>query len=891
MSRPQRRRFLQLPWRSTARIQQDIDEELAFDLDMRVAELVARGVTEPEARRRAITEFGDIERTRAYCAETDIAAQRSERRTEWLAELRQDSLLAWRGMRRTPAFALVVLATLALGIGANTAVFSVVRRVVLAPLPYSQPDRLVRLYGGSVADPNARGMLTPADVADLQQSRAFAAVAPFGNYGGATYVGDQRAEMWSAVQVGAEFFHLLGVRALLGRTIDARDTGADAPPVVVLSHGLWQRTFGGDSSIVGRDVQLDGHARTVVGVMPPTFISPDRDTEIWTPLDLRGFFRDPVAARQYRVLRAVGRLADGVTPAELHAALDLLARRAHEQYPELGDAAAVNAVPLHDDMVRDGRPVLLVVMGAAALVLLIACVNVAGLFLSRATARRRELAVRAALGAGRARLVRQLLTESAIVGLAGGAVGIGLAFWGKHVLVGLAQMLLPTMGDVRMDAGVLAFAVAVSLLSSLAFGIVPALAGTRFGLHGSLSESSRGAAGGRGSARVGRVLVVTQVALAVVLLIGAALLGRTLATLESIGVGFDTGPHLLTFGVGLSSSRYAERARQTAFFDELRGRIRALPRVRSVAAVVISPWNGYTAAGPDSISIEGQSTGAGGLDVASMVTVSEDYFATLGIPVQRGREFSTLDRESAPPVAVVSESVARRLWPGVSPIGRRVRVGGRSSPLLEVVGVVGDVRERPGQDVVPTVYVPLRQSPQGWASLVVRTTGNVMALVPAIQRELHDMDPELPLVGPRTLEDIFNGMLGGQRLPMIFITAFATLALVLAALGVYSVMAYAVTARQREFGIRSALGAHRGNVLALVLRQGMAMAVLGTAIGLLVAVWATRVLAGMLVGVAPRDPGTFLVIAMILLGVSSVACLIPARRATRVDPVEALRAE
>lgn len=885
MSPSPRRRFFQLPWRTAARIRADIDAELAFELDMRAAELVARGIPEEAARRRALAEFGDIEVTRSYCVDSDIAAQRSELRAEWLAELGQDARLAWRGMRRAPGFALLVLVTLALGIGANTAVFSVVKKVVLEQLPYGQPDRLVRLYGASTRNPEGRARLTPAEVADLRQSPVFADVAAIGYYGGLTYAGDDRAEMWNGVQVSPDFFHVLGVRALLGRTIDARDIGPDAAPVVVLSYALWQRTFGGDSGIVGRDVRLSGQARTVVGVMPPTFIPPERNPEIWTPLDMRVAFRDPVAARQSRALGAVGRLADGVTPVELSTALDLLARRAREKYPELHDLAPVRAVPLHDDIVGDVRPVLLVVMGAAALVLLIACVNVAGLFLSRATARRRELAVRTALGAGRGRLVRQLLTESAILGIAGGAIGVGIAYSGRNILVRVAQMLLPAVGDIRIDAGVLAFAVAISLASALAFGLVPALAGTRFGLHASLGESSRGAAAGRSSTRMSRALVVTQVALAVVLLIGAGLLGRTLATLEQTGVGYDTGANILTFGVALSSAKYADGTRQAYFFDDLRDRIRALPTVRSAATVGVSPWNGYTAGGPDSIAAEGQATGVGGPEMASRVTVSDAYFATLGIPVRRGREFTPLDRGDSPLVAVVSESVARRFWPGVNPLGQRIRVGGESAPLLEVVGVVGDVRERPAEDVKPTVYVPMRQHPRGWASVIVRTTGNSMVIVPAIQRALHDMDPELPLVGAEALREVFDGMLGVQRLPMLFVTAFASLALVLAALGVYSVMAYSVTAREREFGIRAALGARSASVLALVLRQGMGMAVLGTAIGLIVAGWATRGLAGILVGVAPRDPATFAVIALILLGVSAVACLIPARRATRVDPV------
>ena len=890
MSPSTRRRFFQLPWRSAARIRADIDEELSFEIDMRTAELVRQGLSEEDARHRALAEFGDIEQTRRYCADSDIAAQRSEGRSEWLSELGQDLRLAWRGMRRTPGFALVVLATLALGIGANTAVFSVLRRVVMKPLPYASPEQLVRIYGATAQNPNAGDLLTPAQVADLRELPTLAQVAPFGYYSGYTYVGDKRTEMWQGITVSPEFFPTLGVRALLGRAIDARDI-ADVPaPVVVLSYALWQRSFGGDSSIVGRDVLLDGHPRTVIGVMPATFMPPERATEIWTPLDMRAALRDPVASRQNRSVRVLARVAEGVGPRELRSSLEMLSQRERESFPELREGSILAALPLHDAIVSGVRPILLVLMGAALVVLLIACVNVAGLFLSRAIARRLELAVRAALGAGRARLVRQLLVESVIVGLAGGAIGVALALAAKRLLVVGATMLVPTMGDVSIDGGVLLFAVALSVLCVLAFGVVPALVGTHFRLQGSLGESTR-TTGGRASSRAGRALVVAQVALAGVLLIAAGLLGRTLLSLERTGVGFDTGSDLLTFGVGLSSPRYADPARQLAFFDALKERIGELPPVRSVAMVTVAPWNGYTTGGADSIFADGIAGGASDFDMASRVTVSDGYFATLGIPLTSGREFTPLDRGDAPLVVVVSESVARRFWPGRNPVGRQIRLGARSSPLMEIAGVARDVRERPDGELMPTVYIPTRQHPLGGTSFVVRTSGDALVIVPAIRRALHDIDPGIPLVGARTLQETFANMIGAQRLMLILVGTFAALALLLAALGVYSVMAYMVSARQREFGIRTALGARATSVLALVLSQGMAMALLGITIGLVMAAWATTALTGLLVGVAPRDPVTFVAIALLLLGVSAVACLIPARRATRADPIEALRAE
>lgn len=884
MSEPPRRRFLQLPSRTAARIQADVDEELRFELDMRAAELVAQGVSEPEARRRAVAEFGDLERTRRVCADEDRQAQRGERRARWLAELGQDARLAARGLRRTPGFTLVVLLTLALGIGANTAVFSVVRTVLLDRLPYHEPDRLVRLYGATPDRPDARGMLTPADIADLERTPALRAVAPFGNASGYTFVGEGGAEVWQGMSVGSGFFPLLGAPALLGRAIDARDTEPGAPPVVMLSHALWQRAFGGDPGVVGRDVPLGGRTYTIVGVMGPRFASPTFTAELWTPLDLRVALRDPAAARRLRVFRAVGRVADGATPARLRAELALVARQVRDPQPE---PASVHAVPLRDAMVGDVRPVLLVVMGAAALVLLIACGNVAGLFLSRTIGRRRELAVRAALGAGRGRLVRQLLTESTLLALLGGALGVVLAYVGRDALVRVAAQLLPSLGEVPVDARVLAFAVALSVGCGLAFGLVPALAGTSLRLAGPLAESGRGAAGGRLHASTGRVLVAAQITLAVVLLVCAGLLGRTLVAIERMGVGYDTTPRLLTMHVALAGDRYAEAGARQALWDELARRLRALPGVRSVGMAAITPWNGVN---PQPFAVDGRPATAGPQDAHATI-VSEDYFAALGVPLLGGRAFTERDREGATPVALVSERLARERWPGTSPIGQRVRIGGEQAPWREVVGVVADVRPYPTAELQATAYAPLRQTPPGSAALVVRSAVDAMALVTAIRATLRELDPALPLVGVRTTEDVLHEGLAAHRLPMVFSAIFALLALLMAALGVYGVLAYAVAARTREFGIRSALGARRGSVLALVLRQGLATASVGVAAGLLAAAAGARVLASLLVGVSAHDPLTFVLVPALLLGVALLACLLPALRATRVAPLEALRGE
>lgn len=893
MARLTDRRLFQLPWRSAGRIRADVDDEIRFDLDMRTAELVEQGMREVDARRQALAEFGNLDETRRYCASVDRASQRADGRAEWMAEAWQDARVLWRGVRRAPFFALVVLMTIALGIGANTAVFSVVRSVLLARLPYREPDRLVRLYGTAPGKPNAQGMLTPVEISAVQQSHALTGVGVWGWFGGVTYVGDRSTEQWESVQVTPDFFHVLGVRPWLGRTIDSRDVGPDAAPVAVLTYPIWQQNFGGDSSIIGRDIRLNAQVVTVVGILPPGFVSPDRSPAVWFPLDPRSLFADPVAAEHRRAYRAVGRMANGIGVTQLRTAFEVTASRIRDAHPALLDESPVAAVPLHDDLAGPIRPALLAVMAAAVLVLVLACVNLAGLFLSRALARQRELAARAALGAGRGRLVRQLLTESVVLALGGSVLGVALAYWATPLLVVAGRAVMPSLAPAHIDLTVLGFTLGVTLACALAFGLAPALIGTRFDLQGSLASVSRTASGGRTVRRAGKLLVATQVALAVVLLVAAGLLGRTLSALEHTGVGYDTSRHVLTFTVALTPPPYQDSSRQTAFFDQFLTRVRALPGVRAAGTVVVAPWQGYTAGGADSLFIDGLPNDARASNMASRVTVSPDYFAAMSIPLHAGRILTRRDRADAPLVAVINDGMARHLWPGASALGQRIRLGGQHAPSIEIVGVVGDVRAFPWQEAPPTVYLSSLQRPQRWGTIVVRSDSDPRILVPAIRAVLHQLDPELPMpsAGVETMDAVLANMLARQRLPLFFTAAFAAFALILAALGVYSIMAYSVTAREREFGIRTALGARRTNVLALVVRQGMAMAIVGAVAGVLIAAAAARLLSSLLIGVSPYDPVTFTAVPIVLLAVSAVACFVPARRAMSVDPLEALRAE
>ncbi|MGH9886834.1 MAG: FtsX-like permease family protein, partial [bacterium] len=582
----------------------------------------------------------------------------------------------------------------------------------------------------------------------------------------------------------------------------------------------------------------------------------------------------------------------GASLEALRSDLAVVATRMREQYPAESERGTATVVPLREAMVGDSRAALIAVMGAAALVLVITCINIAGLFLARASARRRELAVRGALGAGRSRLVQQLLTESAVYGLAGGVLGIGLAYTAEGVLAKVAASSLPNLGPIRIDAGVLAFAVIVSLVCGFAFGLMPALAATRVDLKESLSESSRGASQSGLRARGTQTLVVAQIALAIMLMVGAGLLVRSFASLTRTNLGFSTGKDVLTFRVNLLQR--VPPAERNVLFASILERVRGLPSVKQAGLAEIGPWNG-----PNGTTLrrEGVTDPDASLPMVLRATATEDFFSAVGMQLRRGRAFNAGDRFGAPGVVIVSEGLAREIFGTVNPIGQRLKLNASglapdsAAPWREVVGVVGDVRGNVQSEPTPTVYVSDWQEPGGGADFVVRTTGEALVIVPGLRRILHDLAPTLPLINPRTLNDVLSGFITQQRLAMALMGAFATLALLLAALGVYAVMAYAVTARTREFGIRSALGARREMLLLMVVRQGMRTALIGTAIGIVFALMGSKVLTRLLSGVSPRDGLTFVSAAGVLLVVTFVACLIPARVATRVQPVEALRAE
>jgi len=885
------RRYPDLP-RDQQRVQADVDDEIHFDIDMRTRELVGQGVSADAARAQAVREFGNVEETRAYCASLDASAERAARRTAWIGDLREDVLLAWRGMRRAPAFAFVVLVTLAMGIGANTAIFSVVRRLLIDRLPYRAADELVRVYSGT-GPRGGSDFLTPRELVDLAQAPSLAGVAAFGSLGGVTYYGEESTEMFSFAAVTPNFFGVLGARAQVGRAIGEQDVGPDARPVALISDAIWQRVFGGDPRVIGRPIQLGTVSRTVIGVMPPDFVSPTFTAEVWIPLDLRPFIADPVRSRINRAFRGIARVKSGVSLERVRSDGATISARWRDARPGSPDPIPPRVVPLRDAMVGDVGRALVAVMGAAVVVLVITCINIAGLFLARATARRRELAVRAALGAGRGRLIRQLLAESALYGIGGGALGIAVAFAAKNVLTVISAGLLPRFGEIHIDVALLATAASVSVLCGIAFGLFPALVATRVDLKDSLSESSRSSSAGASRTRGRQVLVTSQIALAMVLMIGAGLLLRSFAALVTTDLGYSSDDHVLTFRVEAPPSLPTNQTARNAFFADVLSRIHAVPGVKSAGFTNISPWNGPNSVRPRTVAGSADDVDA---PSAAYITATEEYFAAAGTKILRGRSIRAEDRPSAAPVVLISDSLSRRLFPAGNAIGSQILFeGGEGSSLdqwREVIGVVADVREHAGGEPVPAVYVSdWQEDPWRRPEFVVRTTGNAAALVPALRRMLREVSPRSPLLFPRTLREVVHSFMAPQELAMTLFTVFATLALALAALGVYAVMAYIVTARTREFGIRSALGAGRASVMVLVLRQGMVATGVGSAAGLILAVGGARVIEGLIAGVSVHDWITFVAAPVVLLAVTLSACMIPARVAVNVQPVDALRAE
>ena len=798
-----------------------------------------------------------------------------------------------RTLASSPRVTLAALLSLALGIGANTAMFTVIDAVMLEPLPYADPDRLVMVW--ETAPDNDRRWAAPANFIDWRRdARAFDGLAAWDEVS-VNLTGRERPERLRAVSASGNLFDVLGVQPALGRAFTMADEAPDAPPVALLTHGLWQRMFGASPGVLGQTLVLDGRAFTIVGVLPSDFglveeielyLSGERGVPRSYP-----FPGDITQVRDSHLIFVVGRLSPGVQVDQAQAEMSTIMRRLEQAYPDTNKNLGARVVPLHQDLVAGTRPALLLLLGAVAFLLLIACVNVANLLLGRAVARQREIAVRLSLGATRWRIVRQLLTETALLALGGGAAGLLLAGWGVQALLALAPADLPRLNEVRPDTTTVLFALGVSLTTAFVFGLAPALQASRSESAGTIKDDGTRTAGSRSQRRLHKALVVSELALAQVLLAGAGLLVASFVRVQHVDLGFDA-ERLVAVELSLPSARYADPDRKAAFHRGVLERLQLIPGVQSAAMGLTVPLRGAVNRG---FWIAGRPAPAPGADQSvDFQIVSPGYFATLGVPLLEGRVFTGHDHAKAPLVAIVTRAMAVRYWPGQSAIGQRVQVGGEKAPPREIVGVVADVRYRnPEQAPDPLLYLPYLQDrePWNWAMFAVRTPLDPDALAPSIRQAVAEVDPDQPVARIRTMEEI-AGTLGAQRrFNTLLLALFSCVALLLAAIGTYGVMAYAVTRRTREIGVRLALGARPADVLRMVLGQGAGLVALAIGIGLAAAAGTNRLLAAQLFEVSPTDPVTLAAGAATLCAFALLACWVPARRAMRVEPLVALREE
>ncbi|MFE8599359.1 ABC transporter permease [Archangium violaceum] len=800
--------------------------------------------------------------------------------------LSQDFWLALRKLRKSPGFTLIAVLTLALGMGANSAIFSVVDTVLLRPLPMPEAERLVHVY--SVLR-GRNGDTSVLDFRDMREkSRSFKELAAADSTDLSLTGAGGEPERLQGTTVSAEFFQVLGTSPLVGRTFLPGENAPGHSRVVVLGHALWQRRFGGDPAVLGRSVEVDGIPYTVVGVMRPGFDFPSR-SQLWIPVTWEGDLIAPFN-RGAHWLEVYGRLAPGVTVEQAQAELVALARELEAQYPQTNTGCGAAVVALQKDLVGEVEPALLLLLGAVGLVLLIACANLSNLLLARAVSREGEISVRLALGATPGRIVRQLLVESLVLALIGGAAGLLVASWSLDVLVALGPRDIPRLEQVTINGKVLVFSAGLSLFTALLFGLFPALQAARAELGHSLREVGRNSTGVRHRAR--NVLVVSETALAVVLLVAAGLLLKSFMRLQQVDPGFRS-EHVLTMDLSLPEREaYASSASREDFYDSLLERVRSLPGVQAVAATYHLPLAGRNM----STSMWDMSRPKPTPELwqyAQVRIITPGFFEVLRIPLKRGRLLTSQDGEQGQWSVVISEEAARRYWPGEDPLGRTVRLGmnfGNGDMGGQVVGVVGNVRHQGiAKEPLPEVYVLHPQGSTNDMSLVVRTAGEPLSLAPSVRAEVRALDKHLPVAHVRTLENILGDAVAQPRFLMVLVGTFAGLALVLAAMGLYGVVAFAVSQRTRELGIRMALGADARSVLRLVIGQYLQLTAMGVALGLVLAFVASRLLAGLLYSVQAADPWAYAGVTVLLVGVALVASFLPAYRATRIDPVIALR--
>jgi putative ABC transport system permease protein len=873
--------------------ERELDEELRYHIERQTEQNIRLGMNPEEARYAAQKAFGGVEQAKER--------SRDARGARWLEDIWQDLRYGSRMLVKTPGFTLVVVITLALGVGANTAIFSVINGVLLRPLAFHDPDRLFMLWTDSPAWSIGFHEL-PATPADLPEWRAnatsFEQIAAFVSYpGNLSDTGEPERVSW--VQASANLLPMLGVQPLLGRHFSTEEEQPGRDSVAIISYALWQRRFGGDAEILGKTIMLNGFSTTVVGVMPEGFHFPlatempqpyhlPEKTDLWTPMARdAGYWQNRTSRPPVPI---VGRLKAGVTQAQAQAEMDGIAARQATAYPQTHDGWRIWLTPLFNQVVGQTRRPLLILLGAVGILLLIACANIASLLLARAAVRRREIAVRAAIGAGRARIIRQLLTESLLLATLGGGLGLLVGCWGLDALLRFVPPTMPRLHNISLDTQVLLFTASISVLTGVVFGLFPAWQASKVNLAEALKDADRTNSAGRG-ARSHSLLVTAEVALAAVLMVGAVLMLQSFQRLLSVDPGFKP-EGVATFELVLPHVRYPDGGRRARFFEQTCEQLNGLPGVRAVGAISNLPLSGNENLGY--IVIEGAAAPPAGKEpVAEDRVITPGYLGAMGMSLMSGRDFDAMDGADKAPVAIVNETLARQFFPAGGAVGKRIRWNGNDTRWKTIVGVVNDVRSHALETQArPQLYVPYGQNARYEMTMAIRADATAApSLRGAIQQELKRFDALLPMANYRTMPELVAKVVARPRFSALLLGLFAAAALMLTAVGLYGVVAYGVNQRTREIGIRMALGARRQDVLALVTGQGMRPVFVGMAIGMAVALALTRLLANQLYEIKPTDPGTFSIVGIGLLLVSLVACYLPARRAAKIDPMVALRNE
>jgi predicted permease len=868
--------------RNTA--EQELGSELRYHVERQEEENMAAGMSPQEARRAAVREFGGVEQVKEDC--------RDSRRTNFLDNLAKDIRYGLRMLRKSPSFTFFAVAVLALGIAANSAIFSIADAVLVRSLPYRDTNRLVMVWEDASAFGFPHDTPAPGNFADWRsRNQVFEDVAALSFGGSFSLTGNGNPEELIGKKVTANLFSVLGVSPALGRDFRVEDDIPGAPPVAILSQGLWLRRFGGDSQIIGKEISLNYQKFTVVGVMKRGLQFPNRESELWIPAQ---FSSEELANHGSHYLHVVARLKPGISLQTANANLATIAQELQKEHPDSNAKIGAFAVPLRDELAGDVRPAILMLVGAVCFVLLIACANIANLLLSRATGRRRELAMRLALGATRGRVIQQMLTESILLAICAGAVGLLLSIWGTKFLATLIPEGIAPMTGTGVDGRVLLFTLVISSATGILCGIIPASRVSQIHLGFSLKQGGGQSGVGSGGHRMRDALVISEVALAIVLLTGAALLVRSLQNLYHLDPGFRAD-HVLVMRTPLPRPKYEAFARRTAFHDQVLARMESIP---GVVAAGYTTWVPLTnSGGATSITVEGKPEPApGNLLIPNVRIISKDYMLALCMTLVDGRLLEQRDAAGTLPVALINQTMAKNYWPGEDPIGKRFKRGTyrEESPWITVIGIVGDVHQAgPAIPARAEMYMPYQQQDFGYDPeyLAVRTSGDPMALAEIVRQQVWAVDKEQPVAGVMPLEDLVDENLASRRMQASLLSGFAGLALLLVMLGIYAVLSVAATQRTQEIGVRVALGAQPHDVLRMIFSQGFKLFLSGAAMGLAAALVLSRALVHLLFGVSAYDPASFAGVTILLAAVALFACYVPARRATRVDPLIALRYE